>query len=475
NVELLVRRYGETVPKLIDVELKSPKPDLDGRPYIGITPSLDLVIEELPDPVYSTLSIANAKLKKGDKIVAVDGHDLPDYVAFTRLMATRFDDEITFAVERVNETNGETEQHDISIAPTPMRWLGIGMKMGPIAAVQKDSPAEAAGFEIGDVVVRINGQRVTNGIVVPYQLDRMAGQTVEIVVERKNVGEVTLNPTLRVPALYRTGPPALASLYAAESLGIAFPVANEITEIEPGSPADVSGCRVGDVVTLAEFVPAKGQPKPLIDIPIKEIAFEERPDAWAIVHEKIQFALPDTEVKLTLKQPGSSELKVVDMVPVQSTDWNVHYRGLYMKSENAIYQETDMKTAIGLGFRETKEGLEHVVTVFGKLVGGKISPKNLGGPLTIAAMAGGEASQSPSRLLVFLTMLSANVAVLNFLPIPVLDGGHAMFLIYEAVFRKPLDERLAMGLTTIGFVFILGLMILVLGLDIHRMGTFLFQ
>ena len=46
---------------------------------------------------------------------------------------------------------------------------------------------------------------------------------------------------------------------------------------------------------------------------------------------------------------------------------------------------------------------------------------------------------------------------------------------YEAIFRKPLDERLAMGLTMVGFVFIVGLMIMVLGLDIHRMGTWLFQ
>ena len=153
----------------------------------------------------------------------------------------------------------------------------------------------------------------------------------------------------------------------------------------------------------------------------------------------------------------------------------MHSRGLFMLSENAIHQETDLKKAFGLGLRETKEGLEHVVAVLGKLVGGKISPKNLGGPFTIAASAGHEASQSPSRLLAFLTMLSANVAVLNFLPIPVLDGGHAMFLIYEAIFRKPLDERLAMGLTMVGFVFIVGLMIMVLGLDIHRMGTWLFQ
>jgi regulator of sigma E protease len=65
-------------------------------------------------------------------------------------------------------------------------------------------------------------------------------------------------------------------------------------------------------------------------------------------------------------------------------------------------------------------------------------------------------------------MLSANLAVLNFLPIPVLDGGHVVFLLYEGIFRKPPNERVAFGLTMAGLCLILGLMVFVLGLDITR-------
>jgi regulator of sigma E protease len=63
-------------------------------------------------------------------------------------------------------------------------------------------------------------------------------------------------------------------------------------------------------------------------------------------------------------------------------------------------------------------------------------------------------------------MLSANLAVLNFLPIPVLDGGHMVFLAYEGIRRKPASEQVQLVLTYIGLVFILSLMIWVVGLDL---------
>ena len=82
---------------------------------------------------------------------------------------------------------------------------------------------------------------------------------------------------------------------------------------------------------------------------------------------------------------------------------------------------------------------------------------NIGGPVAIASAGTHEAGTSLPRLLVFLTMLSANLAVLNFLPIPVLDGGHMLFLMYEGLVGKPVNERVAFGLTLVGLCFILTL------------------
>ncbi|MCA9189219.1 MAG: site-2 protease family protein, partial [Planctomycetales bacterium] len=121
--------------------------------------------------------------------------------------------------------------------------------------------------------------------------------------------------------------------------------------------------------------------------------------------------------------------------------------------------------ALSLGARETWEGVGQVIAVLKRI---RQVGKNLGGPGSIVVAAVSEASQGWARLLVFLTLLSANLAVINMLPIPVLDGGHMMFLLYEGARGKPVNERIAFVLTMIGFVFILSLMLFVIGLDIRR-------
>ena len=68
----------------------------------------------------------------------------------------------------------------------------------------------------------------------------------------------------------------------------------------------------------------------------------------------------------------------------------------------------------------------------------------------------------------FLALISISLGVINLLPIPVLDGGHMVFLLWEGILGKPVNERVAFGLTMLGLSFILCLMIYVIGLDIYR-------
>jgi len=111
-----------------------------------------------------------------------------------------------------------------------------------------------------------------------------------------------------------------------------------------------------------------------------------------------------------------------------------------------------------------------VFTFLKKVVSGELSATNFGGPGTIAVVATSEASQGTSRLLLFLTLLSANLAVVNFLPIPVLDGGHMMFLAYEGLFRRPVSQNVEILLTYAGLFFVLGLMLFVIYLDVGRIS-----
>jgi regulator of sigma E protease len=254
-----------------------------------------------------------------------------------------------------------------------------------------------------------------------------------------------------------------------EAAGFAFTIENRVAGIVPGSAAATSGIQVGDVVQAAEFEAANEQAAELESELFRSkqpIELGEEELSWPRVHDRLRFSQPETRVLLTYQR--GDQLKTATLLPASTADWHYADRGLNLMTMEEVHQVEQWGTAFTLGVRETYESMRQVYFILFRLISGQLSPKNLGGPASIATMAGMEASESTARLLVFLTLLSANLAVVNFLPIPVLDGGHAMFLLYEGIFRKPINERVAFGLTMVGFCFVLGLMLFVIGLDFWR-------
>lgn len=104
-----------------------------------------------------------------------------------------------------------------------------------------------------------------------------------------------------------------------------------------------------------------------------------------------------------------------------------------------------------------------------KLIQGVVSTKTLGGPIMIAQMAGEQAREGAANLVFFMALLSINLAVLNFLPIPVLDGGHLLFFLIEAVMGKPVNRRVREVAQQAGIFVLLLLMIFVFYNDISRL------
>ena len=108
----------------------------------------------------------------------------------------------------------------------------------------------------------------------------------------------------------------------------------------------------------------------------------------------------------------------------------------------------------------------------GKMVTGHISPKNLGGPILIAQMSAKAAKSGLSNLLVFMGFVSVTLGVMNLLPIPVLDGGHLLFLAAEGILRKPPSLRVRELSMQVGFVILLTIMVFAFYNDIMRVfGT----
>ena len=125
-------------------------------------------------------------------------------------------------------------------------------------------------------------------------------------------------------------------------------------------------------------------------------------------------------------------------------------------------------TALAVGVRQTGSQVVAVVIQVKRLVTGHASARELGGVIAIAQMSGQAARLGLDFYLQFLAFFSVSLAVLNLLPIPVLDGGHAMFLIAEAIRRKPLSPQLRLRLTQVGMVIILVIMVLAISNDVIR-------
>ncbi|MDP3285170.1 MAG: RIP metalloprotease RseP [Desulfobacterales bacterium] len=118
--------------------------------------------------------------------------------------------------------------------------------------------------------------------------------------------------------------------------------------------------------------------------------------------------------------------------------------------------------------RQTYKITHLTVLSIAKLIQGTLSAKTLGGPIMIAEMAGQQAREGIANLAFFIALLSINLAVLNFLPIPVLDGGHLLFFFIEAAIGKPVNTKMREIAQQVGIFVLVALMIYVFYNDISR-------
>jgi regulator of sigma E protease len=145
-------------------------------------------------------------------------------------------------------------------------------------------------------------------------------------------------------------------------------------------------------------------------------------------------------------------------------------RGLTLQPYSRTHTAASLGSAVRLGLSETWRRVTQVVDFLKLLITGRIGLGGLGGPGSIVYLASGEADAGITRLLLFLTLLSANLAILNFVPIPALDGGHMMFLTAELVTGRPVSERLQGILTMAGVVALLALMAVAIFNDVINLS-----
>ncbi len=462
---------------------------LDKMPTIGVG-AVDTTTLDSDTPVIPYLPAGHAEpaFEANDRIVGIGGEqfstevrnekgDIPAYT-LRQALAAHSDQPLTFQVERETESAGsKSSPHivDITVQPTARREVGLQMKIGAVEAIRNDSPAARAGVQIGDVLVAINDQPIGDPLVLPQRIKPWIGQSIPLTVRRKVEGKTTevqleIAPEDRFQLHERL---PVGHLVALEPMGVAFAVENTVANVAPGSPAAKAGLRGGDVLTTAHFTFLTDEAKEQVETVFRDVELFQEPTkflpevtTWPAVDELLQKLPEDTQLHVTFERAGES-LKA-EMNPVVSDQWYATTRGLLLTQLSRIHEATSWTESWQLGYRETRERFMDVIDFVRKLFTAKISLSNVGGPVAIAAVAGKEASEGIPRLLIFLTFLSANLAVLNFLPYPALDGGHMVFLTAEAVMGKPVNERIQGTLTLVAAVVLLAFFVFVAVNDVGR-------
>lgn len=428
----------------------------------------------------------------GDRIMAVDGHSIERYDQLLAQLARNADRTLEFTIERLDATGKEMKQVNIQVPPRPERTVGLVMRTGKVAAVQDNSPAAKAGVQADDFIVGIDGQPSgdINIMELPELLRAKAGKEVVLSVSRKDATGQDITVDLKVvprdAAWFEGDLIQPGSPLTIPAIGVALKVLNIVQATLPDSPAAEATVKLvqgdqpapldrlapGDEIVKAEFIPANAEQREtelgkFRELKVDFVDAEGKPlSNWPFFVTQLQEVLPDTRVRFTLRGD-----RYVEMMPTNSATRFNPDRGFIYQPAEFTYRAQTIGQAFSMAGVETKRALLQVYS-FLRLLGSRISVYALGGPGTIFSAAAGAADRGFSSLLLFLTMLSANLAVINFLPIPVLDGGHMVFLALEGIMRRPVSERVVLIFQYAGLIFILSLMLFVIGLDLKLIPRF---
>lgn len=321
-----------------------------------------------------------------------------------------------------------------------------------IGKVLPDSPAAKAGLLVGDKITTVDMQPVTTWKDANYVLINSIGETKDIAISFERQGKVQ-QTHVAVSSFLKD-----QSKDIFEQIGF-MPytpvVKSTIYKIAEGSAAKNQGMQVGDSIISIDGKPA-----------------QHWDDMTSIVR-----ANPEKLLNFVVLRDGK---QVTLPVMPQGKKDNMGNRygqlGISPDTSNikipAEYKQTiqyNPMQAFGKSLEQTWSLSVMTVKAMGKMISGLIGLDNLSGPITIAKVAGDTLNIGWQAVLSFMALISVSLAVLNLLPIPVLDGGHIVYYTYEAIVGKPLPEKVQMMGLNIGLMLMLAMMVIAIGNDISRL------
>ncbi|AXK65815.1 RIP metalloprotease RseP [Burkholderia sp. IDO3] len=332
---------------------------------------------------------------------------------------------------------------------------GVTEPVAVLAPPATGTVAARAGFDGGETIVSIRDEHGSESEPVRSWSDlrwkllsaafdhreivlgaRDGGSTFDFRVDLRNVPESQLDDDFMTRLGFEAGGGTLS-----------------VASVQPGSAAEQAGLKTGDKLLALDGTPIGGASR-FIDT-VKHHAGKP--------------------VELQIERGGATQ--TVSVVPQTQRDDDTGQEigrigaalSMHTPSVDVRYGPIE---SLQLGARRTWDISVYSLKMFGRMITGNASLKNLSGPVTIADYAGKSARLGPSAFLSFLALVSISLGVLNLLPIPVLDGGHLLYYLVEAATGKAISERWQLILQRAGLICIVALSAIALFNDLARLIHF---
>ena len=399
-----------------------------GVQRIGIAPASTLEVDKIFTVENADAPAKVSELNVNDEILAVNGKAIATANDFRKIINANPGKELNLAVLR-NE-----QKRDIKVTPSVVtRWMiGLSCATSKLDGVKKGSFAYSLGLNKGDEVVKVNTHDV-HGFselisAVKDSPDGMITLQVKRDSEVKNIkftklGEETVKEF---------------------SEGI-FPHYGLIVDSTvEGFPAEKSGIKPGDKITSisGENITEWSQLLTLVTAS----QGKEFEIAWSHNYETVT----------TTIKPQKNEKNAQGVLGIKFREKKEYRRYGFFK-------------ACGVGTHKTVINIKRIYLTIQGFLSKKLSTKALGGPVLIAQASYASAQSGIGKLMYFMAIISINLAVINILPVPVLDGGHLMFLGIEKLKGSPVSEKTMAIANYIGMGLVLTLMIYATKNDIMRL------
>ncbi len=408
---------------------------------------------------------ADGKLLPGDRVLAVDNVPVYTFEELTRAIQKSPNKEITLSVFRGRE------RVEVAVVPQEIRidkpleivdYIGeIGIGPSQPAAVigvpRTDSPAFRGGLKTFDVVIEVRGKPVKRYSELEAVLADNRGENIPVSYLRPVRVSGALGAMADI-AVYESGvatlTPDVGNGSVLQRTGIE-PADLYVFDVPEGSAEQKADLRPGDRIIAVDNVEVPAW------VTFEERLFDGRDDAHLITFERQgvrKSGLLKLRRELYVDEYGTERPRYV----LRARHW------VPVVPEPPVESERGVRNAFVGALEETYDVARFILVGVVRIAEGKVSLSTLGGPLTVYDVVGEESKKGTSYFVWAMAVISINLGLINLLPIPVLDGGHLLFFLFEALLRRPLPLRVREIASLFGMVFLMVMMGVAFKNDIER-------